>query len=239
LSKKNNSRSYPFINPIIVSKNGKIVDGQHRYMVCVQKKTEVKYHQLDFSMDRVYDKEFIEQLRSIQAKQKKRLESFFKVKNIDLLSQLSMVSSEDRMEKFFEIEPFLLTDEMYWSYLGGAYTTSSNNQKHSRKIKKAFASNKKNRELVMSKEDRIAFNKLPQNLTIYRGMSVKEKESGDFGISWTLNQEVAKKFADRYIHNYDSIEEEHTLLKLVVNKKDVIAYFPSFDEEEIIYIHEK
>jgi hypothetical protein len=68
-------------------------------------------------------------------------------------------------------------------------------------------------------------------------MTEEEKDSGEYGISWSLKKEVAETFAFTYAHNYDSVGEPKTVLELKINKSDVIAYLTDRQENEILYLH--
>jgi len=50
------------------------------------------------------------------------------------------------------------------------------------------------RKSMMSNEDAEAYDKLPEIVEIHRGMSKREFKSGNYGISWTLDKEVAEFF---------------------------------------------
>ena len=63
-----------------------------------------------------------------------------------------------------------------------------------------------------------------------------ESKSGNHGISWTLKQDVAEFFAHAYIRNHATCGLKKTVTELVINKKDVIAFFNGREEFEIIYI---
>ena len=54
----------------------------------------------------------------------------------------------------------------------------------------------------MTKQELKIYNSLPENITIYRGMTTEELESGDFGISWTLSKECDGFFAFKYGRNF-------------------------------------
>lgn len=78
---------------------------------------------------------------------------------------------------------------------------------------------------LMDKEEYITYQNLPNELVLYRGISTK---SNPKGISWTRNLETAKWFANRFSasNNY--------ILKAKVTKKDILCYFNSRNEDEVI-----
>ena len=87
----------------------------------------------------------------------------------------------------------------------------------------------------MSQDERDYLQSLPSQITIYRGMTEIEYKSGNYGISWTLKKELAKFFADIYVRNNATCGLKKTIRELVIDKKDVIAFFDGRQEYEIIY----
>ena len=90
---------------------------------------------------------------------------------------------------------------------------------------------------MMNSKELEVIDRLPDEIEIYRGMTVKEFESGDFGISWTLNAERAKFFAYTYQRNYSTNDLPKMVHSMTINKNSIIAYTNGRDEEEIIYLH--
>ena len=58
-------KSYPFINPIIVSKDKGVIDGQYRFNVCKQMKAPIEYIQIDYTKDELHSSEAIKEIRKI------------------------------------------------------------------------------------------------------------------------------------------------------------------------------
>ena len=85
----------------------------------------------------------------------------------------------------------------------------------------------------MSLEDLECFNSLPDKLKIYRGGSIHESKTG-FGISWTLNKEVAEKF----VRIKKSLSDEEMVIhELIISKSMAVAYLNHRNEEEIIFLN--
>jgi len=236
--KSNKSKPYPFINPIIVSKNYTIIDGTHRFDICIKNNYQVTFITMNYSEDEMLSEDFIHELKTIMDEQSAKLEEWFIKNNKSPISQIVLCSSKDRMKKFFQYQHLFTTDEEYWSQLAYCYNKSNNNYSLITEIKRAFSVKRDKRECLMNKNDISFLNGLPESVTIYRGMSVKEAESSDFGISWSLKKEVAEKFANEYFHNYDTRNQAHIVKELTVKKSDLIAYYSDRDEEEVIYIHQ-
>lgn len=65
---------------------------------------------------------------------------------------------------------------------------------------------------------------LPDTFVVYRGLQENAQEDG---LSWTLSKNVAEWFASRF-------ENHGEIIKKMVHKTEVIAYFNDRDEEEIV-----
>jgi len=84
------------------------------------------------------------------------------------------------------------------------------------------------RYLMMSKDDRKGFKKLPNTLTVYRGQGI---DADGLGWSWTLSRDMAVYFANRF--------PEGEVMQGECKKSDVIAYFTGRNEDEIVVPREK
>jgi len=89
----------------------------------------------------------------------------------------------------------------------------------------------------MSIEELEYINNLPNEFPIFRGMSVKEYNSGDFGVSWTLKKEVEEYFAFKYGRNFSTKHLPKTVHKINIKKSKIIASLGERKEFELIYIH--
>ena len=81
----------------------------------------------------------------------------------------------------------------------------------------------------MEGKDKELYLSLPNKITVYRGANVDELESEDYGFSWTLNQDIARKFATE-----TSPTKDRVILKAIVNKENIAAYTNAREEEECI-----
>lgn len=82
------------------------------------------------------------------------------------------------------------------------------------------------KEYVMDQEELKIYNSLPNEITIYRGVE-DNKKNGVKALSWTLNKDKAKWFATRY-------EDKGIMFTAKIKKEDVLAYFNSRKEEEVV-----
>jgi hypothetical protein len=143
-----------------------------------------------------------------------------------------------KFQAFLALKP-ILKGKLYWHTLRRAYELSDNLFQYRFDVLNAFQSDEPYREYLMDKEERKFLKGLPERVTIYRGMTSKEKKSGYFGSSWTLGKEKAGFFAHIYGRNMATRDLKKTIHKLEVNKSEILAYMNSRGEEEVIYIHNK
>jgi len=148
------------------------------------------------------------------------------------------VNSESIFDEFLHFAPRWYSKN-YWYALGLAYTCADNLYPYREYVKAAFSSKRKGREALMNEEELKVWKNLPQQVYIYRGMTIEEQESGDFGVSWSLSIEKAEFFAYEYTRNHYTKNLTKTVQHLKVDKKDIIAFFNEREEEEVIYISHK
>jgi len=79
--------------------------------------------------------------------------------------------------------------------------------------------------VLMNAEERAKFDELPDEIVIYRGLQATKAKAK--GLSWTLNLEKAKWFANRW-------KKTNKIFKTTIKKKDVFALFTGRGEDEII-----
>ncbi len=130
----------------------------------------------------------------------------------------------------------LIAGPLYWYALALAYTNSDNTPEHRPAIWHAFNSKEPGRENLMNEEEKESFEKLPEIITIYRGMTEVEYDSGNFGVSWTLDKKVADFFTSTYRKNRDA-NKRYKTIQLTISKQKALAYFTGREEAEIIYLH--
>lgn len=227
---------YPMF-PIIISKDNGIIDGQTRYAYCMSRGLEVQYVKLPYTVNQINTKKCINELNKIQKLQDEELEEVFLRHKVDFKTQLLHCSSEMKMKKFYQLKDLFESDEEYWLELKSAFANSKNTRFFQNEIRELFASNREKQTALMSDLEIEELSKLPAKITVYRGMTLEEKESGEFGISWSLDKSIAEMFSSTYAHNYHAVDLPKTVLELEINKSDVIAYFLEREEKEILYLH--
>lgn len=172
--------------------------------------------------------------------QKKHLDAIsplglpFEVEKQSIDGLLCLADDATRFGLFSNLA-LLLSNKGYWYALGQAYTGSDWLDQVPNEWKRLFfSSSKPHREFLMSEGEQNFYNSLPRRFRIYRGMSTRERDSDDFGISWTLSEERANFFANDYLRH--AVNYEKVVHCIELNREDIIAYFNGRGEEEVIYI---
>lgn len=88
------------------------------------------------------------------------------------------------------------------------------------------------KDKLMNNDDLKVYNSLPEVLTVYRGC---ENIDGLNGMSWTLSEDIAQFFANRYFKR----SQNGTIYQAKINKTDVICYINDREEQEIIVDYRK
>lgn len=117
-----------------------------------------------------------------------------------------------------------------------AYCSSDDLFPHKRLIRQILFSKRINREFLMERNERKVLNELPGQLRVFRGMAMNEFVSKDYGVSWTLDYEVAKYFASKYSRNFSTNGNRRVIVAKTINKENVIAYMDGRSEKEILFI---
>ena len=83
---------------------------------------------------------------------------------------------------------------------------------------------KAKKKFLMNKEEQLVFDSFPETITVYRGI---QKDATTKALSWTLDKNIAKWFANRFNNNGEVVEA-------TINKKYVFAYLNGRGEKEIV-----
>lgn len=130
---------------------------------------------------------------------------------------------------FFKFISNYLSVKDYAEYLADAWTISENpNQDVNVSLAQAERLFKKaNKKYLMTAKEYKIYSDLPDTFTVYRGVAVRRNPKG---MSWTRNKSTAAWFASRF----DTDEERGYIQSATAHKKDVLAYFNSRNEDEIV-----
>lgn len=129
-----------------------------------------------------------------------------------------------RLAAFEEIETEL-DDSLYWRLLARLWIDSENIFQNRATWTELWSARRDSKPSAMQVEEQEAFQGLPQQLVLYRGVGADD-EALD-GLSWTLSREKAVWFANRR----NGIPR---LVTASVEKVDVHAYFDRRDEREVV-----
>ena len=227
---------YPFLNPVIITKDQILLDGETRVEVCKSMNVPIQCTVLNFDFKDIESTDALNQFRFIQEKQREKLEKYFLDYKIGYKKQLLLCSSDDRFQKFYDLREKFINKGIYWETLSYHYPLCKNTYRFNKEIKEVFTADVPGKEALMTNEVKGFINNLPETITIYRGMTLEEEECGNYGVSWTLNKKVAEKFAYNYLYNYDTRNKKRIVKEIEINKSNIITYFNDRNEEEIIYI---
>jgi len=133
-----------------------------------------------------------------------------------------------RLHAFIEIVDEV-DDPTYWTMVGNWWTDSENIHQNFEEWMDLWSADRLDRESAMDDEERVALAVMPEILTIYRGYQVA---SSKLGMSWTLDRQQAKWFANRFRRPNNTA----WIATAKIYKTDVLAYFTGRSEEEIVVL---
>lgn len=125
----------------------------------------------------------------------------------------------------FDVVKKSLSDKEYWDCLGWVYTDLEFHYNYRRLIAKLFTLRKVVPEYLMQEDELQFLNSLPESVTIYRGVGKFPRVQ--LGMSWTLLQQKAEWFANRFNDN-------PYLLTGTIEKSNILAYFAGRNEAEVV-----
>lgn len=150
-------------------------------------------------------------------------------------SLLWLTDSSSRFRLFFLLH-HLLNDKFYWMGLRCAYTGADwLDLVPTRVLKKVFRSTREGRDFLMNDEEQQCLSQLPEEVTIYRGMTKIERRSRRYRVSWTLSREIAEFYAFAYKRHATYAMHPKVVHQLVVPSKSLLAYLNGRKESEVIY----
>ena len=117
-----------------------------------------------------------------------------------------------------------LDNKTYWRLLSNIWTDTENSWQDIETWKKLFKSKRNKKENLMGGQELATYESLDNELIIYRGCV---KGLNENGLSWTLNKDQAEWFAKRF-------DKDGIVIEKRINKKNIVAYFNSRGEEEVV-----
>lgn len=131
-----------------------------------------------------------------------------------------------RLDAFMDVADEM-TDDEYWETLGSIWVDSENIWQSRDVWSEMLESDRPNRNKIMTADEIADFEKLPDEITVYRGHIKGKNEDG---LSWTTSEEKARWFANRLATG----DDEPDVASGTVKKSDVVAYFTRRGESEIV-----
>ena len=172
--------------------------------------------------DKVYELLNPEDLSYVQNEFKKR------VNNYDLLGCYMLVRTPYKLT-FIKYAMDYMSLEDFSHLLADAWVAEENpNQDVNCSIPfiiKLFR--KSDKSILMTQEDYEVYKNLPESIRVYRGVAVGRNPKG---LSWTNNLEKARWFSNRF----NNKNEVGYIQTVIVNKKDILAYFNTRNEDELV-----
>lgn len=154
----------------------------------------------------------------------KRLEGFRKKK--DFYQAVFCYTTPHLLDGFVE-EIGGADDKTYWTVLGAVWVHTESPWVNRKLFLELFSGTRPHRDHLMEPDERKAFKKLPEQLTIYRGFGGSRGK----GLSWTLDRDKAIWFAKRF---HEVHGKPGRVIEGNAQKSDAFAYFTRREEAEIV-----
>lgn len=153
------------------------------------------------------------------------------VDNCESLDRLYMLYNSAWKLTFMKFCSSYMSKKDFSEYMADSWVIEDNpnmdcNLSLNEAIKYFKAADKK---YLMTDSDYKYYCSLPDELEIYRGVS---KGRAKYGLSWTEDIEKAKWFMNRFSNYCD--DNDKLLLRVRIKKENVIAYFNTRNEKEIL-----
>ena len=153
------------------------------------------------------------------------------IAKVDKYNTYLIMISKPYLAAFFKYTKDYVSEEDYNSFLSGMWTMVEfvNNDANISPNQFVSIFKKTKKELLMEEDELLAYNKLDDKLTVYRGVKPK---SSTKALSWTTDIKTAQWFADRW-------EKNGKVYKAQIDKKYVFAYFLGRGEFEVVLDYHK
>ena len=153
------------------------------------------------------------------------------IAKVDKYSTYLIMINKPYLPAFFKYTKDYVSEEDYNNFLAGMWTLVEFTNSDANISPNQFVSifKKTNKELLMNKDELLAYNNLDDLVTVYRGVKPK---SSTKALSWTTDISIAKWFADRW-------ENNGKVYKAQIPKKHIFAYFLGRGEFETVLDYHK
>lgn len=170
--------------------------------------------------DILTDKEAYVQWREMMAE---------KIQNATTLRELYIMVRKSYRLTFLKYAKKFMSLKDFSHYLADAWVSSENPSQDVNCSLSLLISwfQQADKKVLMETEDYQVYVSLPDELRIYRGVTLGREPHG---LSWTANLETAKWFA----HRFDRDDKTGYIETAIVKKEDVLAYFNTRGEDELV-----
>ena len=158
-----------------------------------------------------------------------------KVDSAKKLVNIYMMYRDPYKLTFMKFNGDFMSKKQFAEYLADAWVTEDNpnmdiNVPPSESIEMFKKAEKK---WLMTEEDYAYYHNLPDEIEVFRGVSVGRIKHG---LSWTDDKEKAEWFRKRFQRkgSKSNGDENCCMLRAVVKKSDVLAYFNTRNEKELV-----
>lgn len=147
-----------------------------------------------------------------------------------LLNETANLKTDYKLAYRLLKEAYIMTDSIYGQLKGSTYPFCLSD--YLTELETALPNRNPN---VLEAEEAELYNNLPPKITVYRGMCDEEKQSGKYGISWTLDE----KYALNYVF-YKKNEVKGTIgwrAEMEIDKNEIFAVWGVKGERKEIVIN--
>jgi hypothetical protein len=160
------------------------------------------------------------------AMKEKRLEEYLEAGKVE--AAVFLYERPYRLQAFLDHADGTLSGKRYWELLAHVWTDSENVWQNLDVWENLLFEHKWDKsKYFMSHVERLEFEKMPDELTVYRGVRDQRHWKG---FSWTVDLDKAVWFANRY----KKAKGDGKIIKGVVKKSDVLGYKSARGESEIV-----
>lgn len=160
-------------------------------------------------------------------KARKKLENT--IEKVNDVSTFWMLINKPYLPCFFKYTNEYMNEKDFSVFLSTIWTYVEFPNRDKNISKKDFVKlfKKANKKYLMDKNERKKYDNFSEEIVIYRGTTNDDYKA----LSWTLDENIAKFFANRW--------GEGQIYEAKIKKQDVLAYFDSRNEKEIVVNYEK
>lgn len=177
--------------------------------------------------------EVVNILESEENWQKAKEEVAKQIESITSINQLGYLLNKPYRLHFLSLIERYINDSDLGTYINYLWTTveviSMDDEYSKRQLLKLLQ--RSDKEKLMDSEERRVYNSLPDEVTIYRGVTDYNKENKR-AFSFTLDKQVARYFANRF-------QTGGYVYECRLQKENIIAYFGNRSEQEIVVDYTK